>query len=75
MFTHPADIPVEFALAVHSALHNTATATDWEILDAVNSEGEALDWIERIYEANGQDWSEVEQQWWQAQLGSAPSLN
>ena len=74
-FTHPADIPEVFALAVWHVLHNQGSADFWDVLDLTHAEGKALGWIERIYAANDQPWSEAEQQWWQAQLGSAPSFN
>lgn len=75
MFVHPGDIPVKFALAVYAVMHNQAKALHWKDLDRAHAQGKALGWIERIYEANDLTWSKAEQQWWQAQLGSAPSNN
>lgn len=75
MFVKPAGVPVRFALTVYAVMHNQARAIHWKDLDRAHAQGKALGWIESIYKANNLEWSEAERQWWQAQLGSAPSLN
>jgi hypothetical protein len=70
MFTHPAHIPVAFALAVHAVLHNQATERQWAAIDAASSRKQALKWIASIYKANDSEWTEKEEQWWLQQFAT-----
>ena len=61
---HPA-----FALAVHAAMHNTATWKSWDIIDNEYPSPEAaLVAVGRIYGTNGWPWTDKEQGWWSAEL-------
>ncbi|MDP2308005.1 MAG: hypothetical protein Q8P18_18415 [Pseudomonadota bacterium] len=71
-FTHPSDIPIPFALAVHAALNNTATADDWDTIDlAYDSEVATVDAIARIFASNGNAFTDRERAWWLGELSKA----
>ena len=68
-FVQPGNIHPAFALAVHAAMHNTATWQSWDVIDnEYASPDETLDAIGRIFVANGIAWTDKERAWWSAEL-------
>jgi hypothetical protein len=72
-FQHPANVPTDFALAVHTIMHQGCYADGrvlaWREVDKV-SRKQALVWIRAILEANDTPDLEEELAWWEAALPS-----
>lgn len=71
-FSHPADVPVDRALAVHAVMHNVATKAHWDSIDEWvrwNSKQHVVSSILRIIEMNAPDTDlDAERAWWNAQI-------
>jgi hypothetical protein len=64
---HSADIPVPFALAVHSIAKDEGCDKDWEILDQYGPQV-SYAWIRSIYMDNSLPFTQEEQDWWSREL-------
>jgi len=69
MFIHDGSIPVDFAIAVYKAMHNTSRKEDWENIDKYLDANEPIyEWITSILEDNGVENIENEMDWWKEQI-------
>lgn len=66
-FKHPADIPVEVAMAIYRIMHNSAAAQDWELLDRQDPKI-LIGWLRGLLTANGVQDVERELLWWRKEL-------
>lgn len=67
LFTHPFDVPVDVALAIHAIMHNKAGAETWELFDFyIREQGRnwLIECIRRTLVANGVSNIEEELEWW-----------
>jgi len=73
-FEHPASIPVDFALAIHAVLHNTAKADDWELIDEYRGKDkDVVSWFRQILKANGMVRIDQEVAWFTRELNMSMS--
>jgi hypothetical protein len=70
-FTHPSDVPRDFALIIYKIMHNQADFKDWEEFDNhAKKQGieNTLTWIRKILEVNPVEDIEKEIKWFEKEL-------
>ena len=70
-FSHPADVPQDFAMAVYKIMHSQAGYEEWELIDRYLGEQKPIfDWIQNVLTSNNMEPSQVaeELQWWKQQI-------
>ena len=71
LFTHPFDVPVDVALAIHAVMHNKAGPEAWELFDFyIEQQGRnwLIECIKRTLVSNGVTNLEEELDWWENEL-------